>query len=761
MNDVLQLKGRFEQESRTPQFGPPSLPSNQSVHVSHLNKLKDDLLELQDFWSKETLLNGALVSVYYNKIAAKSNRIQRLLTVNGSEKANSTIVGARFTDSTPKKHIITHYIKKEAINKTIEKLNIVIDIMNQYFQGVILSDQMNSNGNKKSPIDALFDKTTLKGVGKTEFKQILVDAFYVEKFDVIQDNLDISEESIITIYETDKRTEDLFNEINIPLQNHRIMGESKTTILLLPDQIAILKQKAPYLVSMSVTDISYLNKTDFEFSNNENRNIPSPNNEPTIGVIDTLFDKDVYFSEWVEFENMLDKNIPTEEQDYSHGTAVSSIIVDGATLNPHLDDGCGRFKVRHFGVATNTQFSSFSILRNIESIIQSNKDIKVWNLSLGSKLEINPNFISPEAEILDRIQYNNDVIFIIAGTNKEHSDGEKTIGSPADSINSLVVNSVNRKNNKPATYSRKGPVLSFFIKPDIGYYGGDDGNLIKVHTNNGYALVSGTSFATPWIARKMSYLIDILGLNREIAKSLIVNSATSWDKQEFFPQYIGHGVVPIHIDNIVKSKDDEIQFVLSGVSEKYNTYNYTIPVPISNNKYPFIAKATVCYFPNCSRSQGVDYTNTEVDVAFGRMRQLVDKKTKRVKTVVKTIDNNYQSDEIKHEGIYEEDARKWYRKWDNIKHIREILKPNNRPKDTFDGDTWGIRLTTKERLEKKDGEGLRFGIVITLKEITGLNRIHEFINNCRFRGWIVDRIDVQSRIDIYNIAEEEIKFDDE
>ncbi len=35
-------------------------------------------------------------------------------------------------------------------------------------------------------------------------------------------------------------------------------------------------------------------------------------------------------------------------------TAVSYIIVDGPRGNPELADGCGRFRVRHFGVATIT-----------------------------------------------------------------------------------------------------------------------------------------------------------------------------------------------------------------------------------------------------------------------------------------------------------------------------------------------------------------------------------------------------------------------
>ena len=142
--------------------------------------------------------------------------------------------------------------------------------------------------------------------------------------------------------------------------------------------------------------------------------IPSPTIEPVIGVIDTLLDTNVYFHEWVEYHDMLDDNIPKTSRDYQHGTAVSSIIVDGSRLNPWLNDGCGRFRVRHFGVATAAQFSSFTIIKQIKKIIVENRDIKVWNISLGSNQEVNDNFISAEAAVLDQIQYEIDVIFVVA-----------------------------------------------------------------------------------------------------------------------------------------------------------------------------------------------------------------------------------------------------------------------------------------------------------------------------------------------------------
>lgn len=75
------------------------------------------------------------------------------------------------------------------------------------------------------------------------------------------------------------------------------------------------------------------------------------------------------------------------------------------------------FRVRHFGVAKEGVNNSFDIIRKIKIIVEENKDIHVWNISLGSNLEISDNYISPEASALDEIQYQNNVIFVVAGTN--------------------------------------------------------------------------------------------------------------------------------------------------------------------------------------------------------------------------------------------------------------------------------------------------------------------------------------------------------
>lgn len=736
MNKTLQLKGAFEQRKNTGGGGAPNLPKGKTINSKKLKQLLNDLNRLYEFWSNEKILSGALINVYYNKIAAKSNRVQGLLT-------NGSIVGAKFYDDQSPKHVITHFISLNELRQAIKNLDTSINILEQQFNGQISHEQIKKI-NSKDPNEKIIINCPPKF--KTIFLKILVDAYYVERFDVSSDVDELKTDSIITIYKTGEDTISLMNKLGIRVDNNRIIDN--TTLYLYPDELNILKIKAPYLISMAVSDISTLTKSDFDFVDNTVLSIPFPNNEPTIGVIDTEFSNEVYFSDWVETTNLLPKEIDLTPNDYLHGTAVTSLIVDGPSLNPDLDDGCGRFKVKHFTVAAGDRFSSFSILKNIERIIASNPDVKVWNLSLGAKFEINPNFISPEAAILDKIQCKYDVVFVIAGTNKSDKEPFKMIGAPADSINSIVVNSVTH-NGKPTTYTRTGPVLSFFIKPDIAYYGGDNDKKIKVYTNRGIEYVQGTSFAAPWIARKMCYLISILGLSREEAKALLIHSTTTWEKQKLDPYKIGHGVVPKRIEDVVNTPNDEIQFIISGISEEYDTYNYRIPVPIHQNKHPFIAKATLCYFPHCNRSQGVDYTNTELDIQFGRIKD----------NGIKSIDNNYQ--DRKGHYTWEKDARMNYRKWDNVKHIREIVKSRNIPRDVYSSKgLWGISLKTKNRLNSEDGKNLKFSIVVTLKELNGVNRIEDFIRNCLLNEWFVNKIDIENRVDIHNIAEEDIHFEE-
>lgn len=739
-NPLLQLRGSFSQKRNGATPGAPKLPAGKQVCSDEVRRLRNDLFKVKDYWDHTTHVYKPLVAVVYKRIIPKSGRVRRLLSEVGSLTANDTVVGARFMDNGKyRQHVITHCISSKALESSIDDLDKLADCLDVMCEGVVTTEKLESINSQK--ID--FNRCSLS---RSAFSRLVVDVCHVERFTLNNPSEEIEHDSMVTLYKnTGINNTDFLRDIGVAELNLRSYDES--TYLLTPDQYHLLYAAAPQLIAMALVDVNEIS-TDSAFveSDGEDKNrIPSPSNEPWVGVLDTPFNRDVYFSEWVDSSIEVDQNI-IQQSDYIHGTCVSSIIVDGPALNPALDDGCGRFRVRHVGIAAGGKFSSFTIVREIEKAVARYPEVKVWNLSLGSMLEIPENFVSAEAAALDRIQSEHDVIFVVAGTNDGFCTGCKRIGSPADSINSLVVNSV-RFDGSLCSYARKGPVLQFFGKPDVSYYGGDvDQRMSACCQPRTSRLVFGTSFAAPWVTRKMAYLIHVVGMNREVAKALIVDSACGWS-QSTDPNCVGYGVVPKRIEDIVSTPEDEIKFVISGMSEMFDTYTHNIPVPVFQGRHPYIAKATLCYFPHCERSQGVDYTSTELSLSFGRLNN----------EKIKPIDNNNQ--DLTGFFTYEEEARQFFRKWDNVKHIAEKPKNRARPKKSYGNGLWGISLKTKERLEKNHGTNMRFGIVVTLRAIDGVNRIEDFIQRCSFRTWIVNRVDILSQIEFFNAVEQDIEFE--
>lgn len=54
----------------------------------------------------------------------------------------------------------------------------------------------------------------------------------------------------------------------------------------------------------------------------------------------------------------------------------------------------------------------------------------------------------------------------------------------------------------------------------------------------GESKVTGTSYAAPWIARKLCYLIDVIGLKKEVAKALLIDSSIDWATEKLLNNYL-------------------------------------------------------------------------------------------------------------------------------------------------------------------------------------------------------------------------------
>ena len=133
MNNVLELKGkRFGQSNKPINGGGIAMNGRFDVTTNHIRKLYLQLIKIKEFWSKEIRpFEGVIISVYYNKIVAKSNRISGLFK---GQKSNLSIVGAKFNENKTK-HIITYYLTMKDLDKSIELLNNAEEILKSKFEG--------------------------------------------------------------------------------------------------------------------------------------------------------------------------------------------------------------------------------------------------------------------------------------------------------------------------------------------------------------------------------------------------------------------------------------------------------------------------------------------------------------------------------------------------------------------------------------------------------------------------------------------------
>ena len=182
MNSVLELKGnRFVQAPKSDNGGGSAMNSKVVVTSQKLNKLISKLFQIKDFWIHENRpFNGILISVHYNKIVAKSNRIAGLFKRDQSSYA---IVGAKF-NAEKTKHIITYFLSIDDLDNSIDML--------------YKSDEVISSVFKDGITKAIFEYIVTNkinfqkyGLTKSLFKQIVADStklaliFYQAGFSII------------------------------------------------------------------------------------------------------------------------------------------------------------------------------------------------------------------------------------------------------------------------------------------------------------------------------------------------------------------------------------------------------------------------------------------------------------------------------------------------------------------------------------------------------------------------------------------------
>jgi subtilisin family serine protease len=393
--------------------------------------------------------------------------------------------------------------------------------------------------------------------------------------------------------------------------------------------------------------------------------------EPIVGIIDSGIDRSIpWLSRLVVKQH---SHIPKTYSDLNHGTLVGALAASGGGFNNNpttFPAPVARLlDIQVLGVQPYDQIDEADLLIQLENAIKSygpasknlppgvDEHVIIWNLSLGADSACDEADFSNLAQELDRISFENKVIFTIAAGNYssfplrgwDHAHGpdnipnnEDRIASPADSALAIVVGSLSDTSNPPSAapadcpspFSRRGPGPGMLIKPDVVHYGGTcdrsgrhaGSGIQGPAAGGGWQKNIGTSFATPRVAAELAKLVSWLpNPEPELLKLLVLLScetrgAHTLEKRESV-NYYGFGVVT-DVVSMLGCEPWECILLLRGELRPGYSFNVDFPFPKSlvdqGLRRGYVRMALV-YTPVLDVSKGAEYCQTNVSASLGRV----------------------------------------------------------------------------------------------------------------------------------------------
>ncbi len=539
----------------------------------------------------------------------------------------------------------------------------------------------------------------------------------------------------------------LTNDIN-PTSKY-IVKDSNNSIESISGDMLIENEKEYVLFEEEIEfDESIKNMPEL-FSDEEEFDLSKINvnsNGIKIGVIDSGFPNISKYSKHIK--SGLASNNPKGN---FHGESTATLASFGNILNPKLDDGLGIFEVVYFEMFDNNYIGSKKLIDTLEEILKKyHKDIRVYSLSFNviSKQVFNNKQSNLFSIRLDELQKKYNVRFVISGGNDadnsyyEYLEGNKDFKEikrilvPADSNYSIIVNSVN-SNNMPASYSMKGDRRYKNIKPTLAYYGGDDNDELNVLKELKETTGNGTSFATPLVARKLAWLINHFEGDVLQAETTLINSTIVIDESKEESIFIGNGILPIHIDDIVQPKKDKVFLSYKGLIDSRYQKLIKLPIKPINNKYDYKIFITVASEANVLIDRGVEEIDRSTAITIGRSKG----------DLPKMNDST--------EFLREEELNKQLGKWKRVHRytidklpISTYKHPITKEKTSF--NDWEINITRDFRnWVDEDERGVRFAIAISIESNDpNINIFDNFYSDLLLNNWNPILISIDNYLDI-------------
>ncbi len=340
----------------------------------------------------------------------------------------------------------------------------------------------------------------------------------------------------------------------------------------------------------------------------------------------------------------------------------------------------------------------------METIVDENSDCKIFNLSITSSAQYRIKHMSSWAAIIDKLTFENDILFLISVGNIRFGDiqyfiknGKKypkyleekfcRLANPSQSLFGLSVGSLNisafedenwislGEENDISAFSRIGTGIWNTVKPDVVEYGGG-----LVISKNGDALIKqnstispellrstfhggsaigkdsvGTSFSTPKVAHISALLKQIYpeeGTN--LIRAFIVQGARL--PKDYFHnptktsiQYFGYGLPSL--DRVVRNTDYRITFYNTGEIQAEEGHLYSLKISESmrgqGDEFDILIEVTLAFTAQIrrTRQKTKSYLSTWLDWTSSKIGESYDKFKDYVLKEINDTETSYDKEE--------------------------------------------------------------------------------------------------------------------
>ncbi len=338
-----------------------------------------------------------------------------------------------------------------------------------------------------------------------------------------------------------------------------------------------------------------------------------------------------------------------DEYDKSHGTFIAGIINYGDELEGKDWTGTKPFKITEAVIYPNAKFGYIDepmMVNFMRQAIIKHPEIKVWNFSIGNETPINDTQYSDFAKFLDALQDEYNILIVKAAGNCKNflrTAPRGRITEASESIRTLVIGSIAHEKgeydfshiNHPSPFSMVGPGIADVVKPDLVHYGGNaglkEGKLtvtgVKSFTHDGkISRAVGTSYSAPRVAALAAELAGSLKEEFDplLIKALLIHSSKHPEEFDSLLEdrlnQIGFGV-PSKISDIIFNDPNEVTLILKDSLDKGSFIKIMdFPFPpslVEDGHFYGQIKITLVTAPHIDSYQGIEYIQSDVDVAIG------------------------------------------------------------------------------------------------------------------------------------------------